>query len=421
MKAIKPYRYEIGQELEMRHTTWTILGRKINDKSGASRKSYLCQCHKCNSALWKLENELHSGLTGHVGQGECGVCSNRVVMTGKNDVATTHPHLVHLFADPEDALHINALSREKRLFKCPDCGHEFETSVEYVVTRGRLCCPNCSDGISYPNKFARSVLEQLGVNNLESEYKSDWSQNKRYDFSFYKDEKHYLLEMDGGFHTRQRFDPILARKDHDALKDKLAKENNCILIRIECEVSDLDYIRKRMENSFLAELYDFSVIDWEKVEKDCATNLLISVNDYYNSHPNLSTEEIGKVFHLCSATILTYLKKGRNAGINIYRTLDDKTNEMIPKVVEYKLAHMSESYSAIGRALGISKYHVQKYLKIAQEKGLIDIVNFQEYNWERLKQFILQDVNKSTEQISRETGHSTDYIRRCKKELGLIA
>lgn len=419
MRAIKPYRYEIGQELEMMHTTWTILGRKINDKSGASRKSYLCQCHKCNSALWKLENELHSGLTGHAGQGECGVCSNRVVMTGKNDVATTHPHLVHLFADPEDALHINALSRDKRLFKCPDCGYEFEKSVEYVTTRGKLCCPNCSDGISYPNKFARSVLEQLEVENLESEYRPDWSQNKRYDFSFYKEQEHYLLEMDGGFHTRQRFDPILARKDHDALKDRLAKENNCILVRVECEVSELGYIRERMEKSLLGELYDFSVIDWDKVELACVTNLLLEVNKYYNKHPGISNNELSEVFHLCPQTIRTYLKRGRNAGINKYEGYYDYLDNMPQKVLDYKKGHMDANYADIGRMFGICSWTVRNYLIKAKDLGLIDIIDANEYIRVQTKQFIKEHPEYTHIQVAEETGHSRDFVKKMAREMGV--
>ena len=419
---LKPFAYEPGDVVECTRSTWTVLGRKLlpSKNDNKCRKEYLCQCHKCGSSLWKKEAELLSGEKGKQGMGNCGVCFDRIVISGKNDVATTHPELVRLFRDPEDALHINHGSREKRWFKCPDCGHEFETCVEYVTSKGRLCCPMCSDGISYPNKFLRSVLTQLNVDELVFEFYPDWGQGCWYDAKFEKDGRRYLIEMDGGFHYMERFGrtekQIVSR---DRLKDQLAEENGYIIIRVECQKSSTEYIRERFEKTIMSDLYDLSIIDWVQVEKDCASSLLIQINNYYLLHPNASLDDIGKEFSLCKQTVQTYLKRGAKIGINNYETLLDTMNKNYAKVIDYKKTHMEETYIDIGKATGVEPSTVRNYLVKAQADGIFEIIDAKEIKKNRVRQYIKDNYDKTNAQLSREVGCCTDYIRQLRREIDI--
>lgn len=423
MGKIKPYMFECGDVISTTKSTWTILGRKIiseEENRYNGRKTYLCQCHECGASLWKPENELHQGVKGVPGQGNCGVCSNRVVLTGKNDVATTHPHVVKLFKDPEDALHINAASRDKRCFKCPDCGYEYETSVEYVTTKGRLCCPNCSDNISYPNKFAMSVLKQLNVDKLESEYRPKWSGNYRYDFSFWLNGIHYLLEMDGGFHYQSRFKKKVEKTQKaDRKKDRLAKENNCVLIRIECKVSDLEYIKKRVYESKLAELYDLDVVDWIQVEKDCCTSILVSIAKYYNSHDNCSLDDIAKEFSISCQTARNYLKRSQKIGLTDYKTLLDEMNENFEVAVNIRKEHPEYTYLEISRYMDVCSDTVKNYLIKAEKLKMIDFANASDYKRHMTKEFIKEHWDLSNYEIGRKIHSSREYIEKCRNELML--
>lgn len=421
MGKIKPYRFEFGDVLKTSKTTWTVLGRKIiseDDNKFKGRKMYLCKCHKCKSSLWKMENELSMGIKGKPGQGNCGVCSNRVVVTGKNDVATTHPECVKYFLDPEDALHINAGSRDKYWFKCCDCGHEFKTAVEYVTKSGELKCPKCRDNISYPNKFAMSVLSQLNVEKLTSEYNPSWAGRYRYDFSFYYNGLHYLLEMDGGFHYEKRkIEKYKQTKESDNKKDILAKKNDCKLIRIECCKSELEYIKKNFFNSELKNIFDLSQIDWKKVELDCKTNILIEIAKFYNENPNTSLSIIADKFNICEHTARMYLKRSQNIGLTNYKTLLDEMDENFSKVVDIRKKHPDYTYHEISSYVNVSHGTVRNYLVKAESLGLIDFADAKEYKKYITREYIKAHPNATNVDVSNYIGCCTGYVAKQRKEL----
>lgn len=419
MGECKPYKYSPGDIIKTTKTTWTVLGRKIFDtKPRYPKKHYLCKCHQCNASLWKSEIELSQGEQGAYGQGSCGICANRVVLTGYNDVATTHPQLVKYFKDPEDALLINSGSREKRWFKCPDCGFEIEKPVEYVVLHNSICCTQCSDNISYPNKLAFSVLRQLKAENLIAELKESWSENKRYDFSFYKNGVHYLLEMDGGFHYEERFGRDKDTIQHnDALKTRLALENDCILIRIECKKSELNYIRKRIENSLLAQLFDLSIIDWKQVETDCAKNILIDLVRYKINNPDITEYDLANEFNICKQTVVNYLKRANTIGLINYKTYTEQLNDRFLQIVEYKKAHMEATNTEIGKIMNVSAGTVRNHLIKAEKQGLIKIKSLNEIKKEKVQECIKTHVNLTNHAIGKLLGVSHDFVAKCRKEL----
>ena len=82
------------------------------------------------------------------------------VVIGVNDIATTHPHVIELLANKEDAYKYTFGSHKKVLTKCPVCGATKEMVIEDFIRRG-VSCKKCGDSISYPNKFAHEFFDQL--------------------------------------------------------------------------------------------------------------------------------------------------------------------------------------------------------------------------------------------------------------------
>lgn len=74
----------------------------------------------------------------------CPYCSNRKVLSGFNDIATTHPHFVSLLKDPEDAFKYTAGSEKKLTFVCKEHkNHVWETTAYHGLHKHS--CPYCSN------------------------------------------------------------------------------------------------------------------------------------------------------------------------------------------------------------------------------------------------------------------------------------
>ena len=158
------------------------------------------------------------------------MCTNQRVVIGINDMWTTNPELASLLANPEDGYKYTKCSTKKLNWKCPDCDEIiYNISIKQVYSNKKLSCPKCSDGISYPNKFMYHILKSLGEN-FKNEYSPDWIKPKRYDFALFKENKKYIIEMDGGLGhgnkntmntTKERQIEIDNDKDFEAKKEVL--------------------------------------------------------------------------------------------------------------------------------------------------------------------------------------------------------
>ena len=223
-------------------------------------------------------------------------------------------------------------------------------------------CQKCTDGFSYPNKFGLALLKQLPVKNLQTEFSDEWTNNKRYDFSFEYGNIHYLLEMDGEMHYNMCFNQDLNEiKKNDKIKDELALVNNCKLIRINCMESDFQYIKSSILESELNNIFDLSLIDWGKIKKDCLKNKIIEINDYYNQNKNKTVAEIAAVFNLSYATVSKYLKICAEMNLNDYMTVVEKYKKNCPIVLDlYKQGY---SIKKICERLNLSYIQVTSCLK----------------------------------------------------------
>lgn len=284
---------------------------EIMSKYNTAHDAIKIKCNICNYE-WELQSA--SKLYKKV---QCPYCADKVVVKGKNDLATTHPHFIKFFKDFTDAEKVKFSSSCVKTFKCPDCGYEKDTIVS-IVTRYGYNCPICGDKISFPNKLIRNILLMCRVDVLKTEYNASWAEGYRYDAYFEKDGVPYLVEMDGSFHYRSHYkqtgeNNFKKRQEADKRKTELAKIQGIKLVRINCHNKTDEQIIEEVKNSELKNILPFNKIDWVECESKCTKNLIKEVCDYYNSFGG-TKKELGNKFLISGETAAKYLRKGKKFG-----------------------------------------------------------------------------------------------------------
>lgn len=246
---------------------------------------------------------------------KCPYCSGQAVLVGFNDLYTTDPQIASLLTNSEDRYVVSRGSGQKKSFTCPLCCHAQNKYIKNVVTRG-FQCSYCGDGISFPNKFGRAVLDQLLDGKYEPEYHPEWAQPYFYDNYFEYNNNRYILEMDGNFHydDKDGFDLSLEeRREIDRIKNELAASYGIIMIRIDCRESSCEYIMPNILESDLNKIFDLSNIDWEQCDMQAQKNLVKAACDIYMSGIK-SIDEISSLLKVGQGAIRRYLKKGAEFG-----------------------------------------------------------------------------------------------------------
>lgn len=221
---------------------------------------------KCNLCKYEWESKAADLLSKRL----CPLCSNRVVVKGINDIATTHPYMVNYFKNIEDCYTHCANNTIKVVFKCPICGDENEYSISDVIQNG-FRCYYCDKSVSKPNRIIRNLMKQLPVDTYSIEYSPDWAGRYRYDVYFEYKGAPYIVEMDGGFHFKWfeklgiTEEDFLKARERDNIKDQLASEHGITMIRIKCDPSTVKYITSQIQKSLLADLFDLSIIEWDSL------------------------------------------------------------------------------------------------------------------------------------------------------------
>ncbi len=265
----------------------------------------------CNICGGDWEPKATHVLSGH----GCPYCAGRTRLIGFNDMWTTAPEMAKLLVNPEDGYKHTKSSEHKVYFKCPDCGDISFKRISNVYHQG-LCCQKCSDGISYPNKFVRSFLRQLPIDNINYEYSSDWAKPYKYDDYFEYNGRKYLVEADGKQHYRDCvfFDKTLEeRQQIDNEKTNLAIKNGFILIRINCSESTMEYMKNSICNSMFNDIFDLQNIDWDLCDETSHKNIIKEVSFAYE---NITKDmaKLREMFSLAQTTICSYLKTGYKCG-----------------------------------------------------------------------------------------------------------
>lgn len=245
----------------------------------------------------------------------CPYCSGRKVLIGYNDLNSTHPHIKRFLLNEGDGAKYTAGSRQKIMFRCPDCGKEQLKEI-YLVVREGFSCRNCSDHLSYPSRFGRAFFDQLQVEYYDTEWQPDWAKPYYYDLHFEIDMKHFIVEWDGQFHFEKedKFGISFAdRQERDRIKNELAFANNVHMIRVNCAESNCDYIKNNIIQSELSNLFDLSNIDWKLCDKESQKTLVKAACDLYMSGTT-SFKDICATLHIGDSTARSYIKRGAALG-----------------------------------------------------------------------------------------------------------
>lgn len=373
----KEFKIEIGSKFKDEKRDLEIIDRKYMQSQyykNTKLKYYKYKCNKCefecgehwniknkcyDNELWVLESSLLRG------QG-CSCCSNKTVVKGINDIATTNPELVKYFVNTEDAYTHTFCSGEKVLMKCPYCETEKYMKISDLNNKG-FSCPKCSDGISFPEKMMFCLLGQLNIN-FQTEYSPKWIKPKAYDF--YIPSKNLIIEMDGGFHNKDNNMSGQSKeqsKELDDYKDKMALEHGLKVIRIDCDykniVNRFEFIKNNTINK-LKDIFDLNSIDWDCVKEKSYNNRVKEVCDYWYLHndinnENLTTPYISNIFNSNRTSVKNYLKIGSELGWCNYNPKEEIKKAKIKNSRSKEIIMFTKGGDKIGKFP--SPTYIEKY------------------------------------------------------------
>lgn len=272
-------------------------------------RGYRYKCLICNNHDSIREDHLKN-------KHGCNVCSGKKVLKGINDMWTTHPETAELLWNSEDGFSHSIGSGKRVDWRCIECHLEIKSKVIVDVVKYGLSCPRCGDGISYPNKFTLCFLQQLGVE-FDYEKSFKFSNGKRYDF--YVSSLSIIIEINGLQHYSGNFSACGGRTlEEEEMNDKnkkdLALENEVKhYIVIDCRHSELEWIKKSIQESDLNTLFDLSKINWMECHKFACSSVIKIVCDLWRNGMN-RTKLISDELKINRTSITKYLKRGAKIG-----------------------------------------------------------------------------------------------------------
>lgn len=263
----------------------------------------------------------------------CPYCGGRKVLKGFNDLWTTHPEIAKYLANPNEGFQITYGSHKKLDWKCPLCGQIVKSkSANEIISRNKIACKYCGDGVSYPEKVFISLFDYLNVNyiyQLTRKYDGfDWCDKYRYDF--YLPDYATIIEVNGGFHYGKEYKHTNALTSEqiikvDKIKENLALHNNIKnYISINCFHSNFGFIKNNILNSQMANILDLNNVSWETVENNIIGSYVVDVCKYFNEHSDMTIQDIAKHFSRHYGTITIYLKNGTKLGLCNYDSSQHK-------------------------------------------------------------------------------------------------
>ncbi|PKR83563.1 zinc-ribbon domain-containing protein [Heyndrickxia camelliae] len=302
--------YSIKNNIEYLLDEFSTKNKKHPKEIAYSTKDeYLWVCPSCNSE-YPMPIDRRT-----IGGSNCPFCVGARV-NHTNCLWTTHPEVAKLLKNQNRGYEITHGIGTKEIFVCQQCEYE-KISVPNNIIKQGFSCPRCSDGLSYPEKIMFNALEQTEIPfKFQESFK--WSKRKRYDF--YIPSLNCIIETHGEQHvketgfTKMGGRTLYEEQENDKLKEKLALENGIKhYIVIDCQISDLYFIKENIMNSELSELINLKSIDWEKCQKFTLSTMIKDACNLWNEGIE-NTKVIGDNLNLSSKTIRIYLKKGAEIG-----------------------------------------------------------------------------------------------------------
>ena len=290
-------------------------------------------------------------LSGH----GCPVCANIPRKIGsapeyKNSILTSkYKDFFTQYLNEEQMKTLMPMSNKKIEIPCPNCGNIKETSPNNLLHSG-FSCDKCSDGISYPEKFMMSLLDQLQLN-YNRQYSPNWANGKLYDF--YLSDYNCIIETHGVQHYEEspRGRNLIEEQANDRYKKELAMQNGVAhYFEIDCRYSDLEWTKSHIISSRLLKLFNLldDDVDWTLCGREALSSKVISAANLWNIGHNVS--EISEIMQLQRHTIRYYLIKASNASMCNY---DKEKSIKRGQQSERHRSRMSEAH----KGKGIGKDH----------------------------------------------------------------
>lgn len=307
------FKYQIGENFSDNKRNLTITDREYRKgNNNQNKKYYKYICNVCAwTEGWMLESNLKLGYG-------CACCANRVAVLGINTIWDTDKWMVDLGVSEEDAKRYTHGTHKKIEVVCPDCSYRKIMRLNAIYENKSINC-HCGDGEVYPEKFIIALLNQLLVE-FKREYSPTWAKEKRYDF--YIPSLNAIIEVHGRQHYEECFNfkrTLAEEQENDRIKEQLALDHDINeYIVIDCQYSDMEYIKNSILKSELAKLFDLSNIDWLKCEEFALKNIVKEVCDYWNNKEDWETTNTivkNNPWGIKGAiTIRKYLSKGTKLG-----------------------------------------------------------------------------------------------------------
>jgi hypothetical protein len=271
------YTYNIGDIVENKFGKIKITKQikiKINSSSRDNRTEkgyeYICL----------IDKNIDTISESHLNEGKgCNVCTNTKLMTGINDIATTHPHLIKYFPVGYEQASLYMIgTKESFYFKCPICGRLKTIKTRpFDIIKNKIESIGCICGShpSYCEKFFYRMLELINIKFIK-ECGFDWLDSRRkYDFYFETNYNKYIVETDGYWHTHDNNMSGQTAEESiiiDNYKDEQAKLHGIEVIRIDCDfygLTDIQKFNKIKTNIIenLSNILDLTYVDWNECDK----------------------------------------------------------------------------------------------------------------------------------------------------------
>jgi hypothetical protein len=265
----------------------------------------------------------------------CACCGSRLVQPGINDVATTAKDVVDYFCDRVEANKWTRSSEHKVKVVCPICDamQPNKIQINNLVHEG-FDCINCGNNVSYPEKLMYFLLREINVD-FKIHKVFGWSKEvyDEYDKQFHKREYDFyipsvnaIIEMHGGQHYRETFSfgnqiGLEERQRIDSIKQSLAESYCDYYIIVDSRDSNKNYIKNNILSSKLNDLFDLSIVDWNKISRQALNGIAkLVVEDKENNPEKLSTE-LSEEYGVHLTTIIKWLKKAE-----LYDASQEKKN-----------------------------------------------------------------------------------------------
>ena len=341
------FKYAIGANINsfdrnllvIDHEYRETIGVKNNKQYRKHDKWIKYKCLICGNEDWIREYCLDD--TQHIGCNVCCIPPKKIVK-GINDISKTASWMLPYFLDKNDAYSNSKYSKAIVNMKCPDCGRIYKKQIHQVMSNNGLSC-SCGDGKSYPNKFAYSVFNQIGID-FEFEKRFDWSDNRFYDIYFVFNNERYVVELNGEQHYKQsrsrgvRSRSLLEEKNNDKYKQEIAFNNGIQnYFIIDCRISDCDFIRQSFIDSgiFTHLKIDPSMVRWDLCDSFARKNIVKEVCAYKRNNPDVLLKDIAVYFHISHATVRRYVKEGMKLGWCDYSLNEDRLKRESSKMINH--------------------------------------------------------------------------------------